>query len=112
MPILKVYFDESCGICKNVKKILTFISFNKKCEFLFADEMDFPPNSEEMLNRYYDLYSFDGTNFFKGYDTYCQIFKRNPLLFVFYLFMKLPFVKFIGEKIYRKVANSRTCKIQ
>ena len=112
MQKLSIYFDESCGICKKVRKILMFFN-NGTCEFSFAKEMNFKSDSDPMLNRYVDMYSFDGNSFYKGYDSYLQIFRRLKIPFYpFYLIMLLKPVRFIGEKIYRRVAEKRACQIR
>jgi predicted DCC family thiol-disulfide oxidoreductase YuxK len=112
MAKLFVYFDESCGVCKKVKAFLSFFNFSGDCLFCFAKDMNFPIDSEPMNNRYYDMYSFDGTNFYKGYDSYYQIFKRMRFPFLpLYFLMKVKLIRKIGEKLYRKVADSRNCKI-
>ena len=109
---LEVFFDESCGICKRVMKLLSVFNYRGQCCFLFAEQMQYHSHPEVMKNRYFDLYSFDGNQFFSGYDTYMQIFKRSLLLMPVYYLMKLSIVRRIGERIYRKVADSRSCKVK
>ena len=110
MKPITVYVDETCGICKKVQKILRPL-VTKKVTFKFADDMDFDPQSEPMINRYYDLYSHDGETFFKGYQTYVEITRRSYILFPIHLLMRIFFVRLIGEKIYRRIADSRACEI-
>ena len=50
MKPITVYVDETCGICKKVQKILRPL-VTKKVTFKFADDMDFDPQSEPMINR-------------------------------------------------------------
>ena len=111
MKTITVYIDESCGACKKVKKILKPLVIKNKVVFKFAEDMDFNPDSEAMINRYTDLFSYDGEKFYKGYDTYTQISRRSYVMFPLFLFMKIPFVKLLGNKIYQKISKSRTCKI-
>lgn len=109
---LTIYFDEGCGICKQVRRFLSFFDFGHRCEFSFAKDMNLEQDSEAMLNRYLDMYSFDGTKTYRGYDSYMQIFKRLAFPFYpIYILMKLRFVRLVGEKYYRKVADSRACKV-
>ena len=109
---LTIYFDEGCGICKKVRSFLSFFDFQKKCNFSFAKDMNFEKDSEAMQNRYYDMYSYDGIKIYSGYDSYMQIFRRLIVPFYpIYLLMKLKIVRKIGEHYYRKVADSRACKI-
>jgi len=112
MKQLTIYFDEGCGICKDVRKFLSLFDFQNQCVFSFAKDMNFDINSEPMQNRYFDMYSYDGKNFYKGYDSYMQIFKRLKIPFYpLYILMHLKVIRRIGEKIYRKAAESRTCKM-
>ena len=111
MEKLTIYFDEGCGICKKIRRTLKALHFRDKIEFSFAGAMDFEPSSEPMLNRYSDMYSFDGRSFYKGYDSYMQLTRRMLLLYPLYLLMHLKPVRILGERIYRKVADSRACSI-
>lgn len=108
---LTIFFDEGCGICKKISSFLNFFN-NGSCEFKFAKDMNFDEETDEMKLRYYDLYSYDGEKFFKGYDTYLEIFKRIKTPFhPLFLFMKIKIIRKIGQKIYRKIADQRTCDI-
>jgi hypothetical protein len=58
------------------------------------------------------MYSYDGIKIYSGYDSYMQIFRRLIVPFYpIYLLMKLKIVRKVGERYYRKVADSRACKI-
>jgi hypothetical protein len=95
-----------------VKVFLAFFDFQNKCDFSFAKDMNLDKESEAMQNRYNDMYSYDGIKIYSGYDSYMQIFRRLTFPFYpFYLLMKLKIVRNIGERYYRKVADSRTCNI-
>lgn len=108
---LIIYFDEGCGICKRVSSFLKFFN-NGSCEFKFAKDMNFDKDSIEMKSKYYDLYSYDGEQFFKGYATYLEIFKRLKVPFYpLFLFMKIRVIRKIGEKTYRNIADKRTCDV-
>jgi len=108
---LIVYFDEGCGPCTKVKIIMSFLRIGR-CEFKFAKDMKFDEKSDAMINRYNDLYCFDGISFYSGYDTYLQIFKRSFLLYPIFLFMKITFIRKIGNQTYRKIADNRKCQIE
>ena len=108
---LVIYFDEGCGICKKVRSFLNFFN-NGSCEFKFAKDMNFAKDTEEMKLKYYDLYSYDCELFFKGYATYLEIFKRLKIPFYpLFVIMKIKIIRNIGEKIYRNIADKRTCDI-
>lgn len=111
LPVITIFVDESCGICNKVRNILSRFNYKGKCNFEFAGDMNFSADTEAMKNRYYDLYAFDGVSFYTGYDTYIEIFRRDNFLLIFYWLMKINFIRFLGERIYRKVADRRACKI-
>lgn len=112
MEKLTIYFDEGCGICKKIRATLKALHFRGRIRFSFAREMDFDPASAPMQNRYFDMYSYDGDRFYSGYDSYLQLTKHMLLLYPLHLLMHLKPVRAIGERIYSKVAESRTCNIE
>lgn len=111
MKPLTIYFDESCGICRKIKSFLMAIDFFNTCRYSYAGNMDFDEAGDPMKNRYFDLYSYDGQDFYAGYETYLQITKRIFMLWPLHLIMRMPFVRPVGEKIYARVARSRTCTL-
>lgn len=112
MKKLNVYFDESCGICGKMARIITLLDFRHMIVCSFAEDLANEPEKEVRERRYTDLFSFDGNKYFSGYDTYLEITKRLPIMFLLHLVMKISFVRILGEKIYRKVADNRSCKIK
>lgn len=111
MKKITVYIDEGCGICKNTSRVLKPIVIKSLVIFKFAKDMNFDPKSEPMQKRYIDLYSFDGEFFYSGYQTYLEITRRSILLFPLHLIMRIEIISKIGKKIYRKIADSRACKV-
>ena len=108
---LNVYFDESCGICRKISKIIFYLDWKNKIDCRFAEELENNPDETIRNNRYYDLFSFDGKVYFTGYETYLEIVKRIPLIFPLYFLMKFKIIRSVGEKYYRNVADKRKCKI-
>ncbi|MBU78918.1 MAG: hypothetical protein CMD29_02195 [Flavobacteriales bacterium] len=106
-----IYIDEGCGICKKTSRVLKPIVIKNLVIFKFAKDMNFDPNSEPMQKRYIDLYSYDGEFFYSGYQTYLEITRRSILLFPLHLLMRIGIIRKIGEKIYRKIADLRACKV-
>lgn len=112
MKKLVVFYDETCGMCKRVMNILARLGCGHRVVYREAMTMEeYFNNPDALANRYYDLYSFAGNDIFHGYDTYVQIAKRTVLLIPFYPIMLIPPVKWIGQKIYRRIADQRTCAI-
>ena len=111
MNKITIYVDEGCGICKKTLRVLKPLVIKSLVVFKFARDMNFDPKSEPMQNRYIDLYSYDGQFFYSGYQTYLEITKRSILLFPLHLIMRIGIIRKIGEKIYRRIADSRACKV-
>ncbi len=112
MQKLMVFYDETCGMCKIVMSVLSKLGSGQRVMYLEAQTMDeFVSDRQALENRYYDLHSFAGDRVFKGYDAYINIAKRTLLLLPLYPIMLLPFVRWIGEKIYRNIADARTCAL-
>ena len=109
--MLIVFFDESCGICMKTKSFLEKLNI-KDCEFSTVSKMKFDKDLTVMKDRFIDLQSYDGVNFYSGYDTYVQIFKRYyyPFHFIYFLLKFWP-IKYIGKKIYKKISRSRSCSV-
>ena len=104
---LTIYFDEGCGICQKVKKTMSFFNWRNKYVLLNAEDL---VSEEISYKKYIDLYAFDGDKYIVGYQTYLEIFKRGFIGYPFYLICSIPFIRNIGEKMYRKIADSRTCE--
>ncbi|WMN08067.1 DCC1-like thiol-disulfide oxidoreductase family protein [Marivirga arenosa] len=105
--ILTVYFDQNCGICMKVYKIFeTLNSSYLKLSLLQEANNEI---NQEMAYTYIASKSMEKSYY--GYDTYHEILSRIPVFSLLYPIMKLELVSKIGRSIYRKVANSRTCKI-
>ncbi|MBN7815520.1 DCC1-like thiol-disulfide oxidoreductase family protein [Algoriphagus pacificus] len=105
--VLTVYFDQNCGICMKVYRIFNTLnsSYLKLSYLQEADE-------EVNINKaYIFIASKSNKGNYYGYDTYCEIFSRIPILSLLYPIMKLKIVTKIGQSIYLKVANNRSCKI-
>ena len=111
MPQLIVFYDETCGLCAKTAFVLAKLSLGERVVYKKANEMEqFTQQTIALQNRYQDLYSLANDRLFKGYDTYLQIAQKTPLLWPISLFMKLALIRFIGEKIYRRIADNRSCE--
>jgi len=105
--VLTVYFDQNCGICMKVYRFLRMLN-SSYLQLSYLQENDNQINRET-------AYTFiasrsAGANYY-GYDTYCEIVSRIPILSCFYPFMKLESVAKIGRRIYLRVAKNRLCNL-
>ena len=79
--------------------------------YLKAAEMEgFTQYASTLQNRYRDLYALSDETMFQGYDAYLQIAGKTPLLKPLAFLMRIAFVRFMGKKIYRFIADHRTCE--
>ena len=111
---LIVFYDEGCGICSKIARFLSKLASGEMVVvYKKAADMDqFTKETSALQNRYQDMYSLSDDKIFNGYDTYLQIALRTQILLLVSIFMQFLFVRNIGEKIYRRIANSRSCQPQ
>jgi hypothetical protein len=105
--VLTIYFDQNCGICMKVYKLFNFLN-SRYLNLSYLSEITKDMNQNK---SYVFIASKSGDNQYYGYDTYCEIFARVPVLSIFYPILKLRTVTKIGKSIYLKVSNTRSCKI-
>ena len=105
--ILTIYFDKNCGICMKVYRVCKFLN-SSYLKLSYLQEV----SDEVNKNKAYVFIASKGEegNYY-GYNTYCEIISRIPTLSILYPIMKLKLISKIGERIYLKVANNRSCKI-
>ena len=104
---LSVYYDEGCGPCTTIARLIDRFNWFGHVRFLEAAE--YP---EKTGDEYVDIHSIDATGaVFQGYETYQQLAWRIPILWPVAPFMYLPPVAWLGQEIYRRIADSRTCRL-
>ncbi|MCE3280307.1 MAG: hypothetical protein K0S44_2498 [Bacteroidetes bacterium] len=111
-PTFTFYYDYECPLCvKTVVFIRHFDIFGmiacKSVQEHFTSDpliQDIP--QEQML---LEIYGVDRKNnkIYKGYETYVQLLVRLQYTAIIGYFMKLPGIRNIGKKIYKKVASGR-----
>ena len=109
MTRLIVFYDERCGFCCGIVSLLAKMS-TPGVVYQEAAEMErFTRDADALQNRYRDLYALSDETLFQGYDAYLQIAGTTPLLKPLSFLMRMAFVRFMGKKIYRFIADHRTC---
>ncbi|MBF0503864.1 MAG: DUF393 domain-containing protein [Candidatus Omnitrophica bacterium] len=110
-----VLYDGNCALCIRTMKTIAFLDIFKKLYFINAWSSEaiavieaLNIKSDDLL---VDMHIVEGVRFWKGYPAYQRISLRIPLLWIFVPFLYFPPIKYIGERIYRRVADSRTCQI-
>lgn len=109
MARLIVFYDERCGFCCRVVSLLAKLSPPEVIYQKAAEMERFTRDANALPNRYHDLFALSDETLFQGYDAYLQIAGTTPLLKPLSFLMRMAFVRFMGEKIYRFIADHRTC---
>lgn len=110
-PIVVLY-DGGCGLCRRVIGILRSVDLFDGVEpvpGLAGDPRRWrhPEITDEMLAH--DLWVADGARARSGFPAYRLIAARVPVLWPLVPLMALPPVASLGERLYRRVADSRAC---
>ena len=102
---LKIYYDADCGFCKNTV-------YSIKNNFLIPETQIYTAQEkkdiEEDMKKYnsWVVVDYKGNKYYK-FDAVTYITSLSPKISLLSYFFKLGFVKFLGEKIYEKVAKNR-----
>lgn len=96
---LTLRYDAHCVLCRRAIGVLT--------SFDWLDLLDPVPNPGAV-----DFQADDTEgNVYIGYDGYVQIARRVPMLWIIRPLLNTAPVRSMGERIYHRVATSRTCSI-
>jgi predicted DCC family thiol-disulfide oxidoreductase YuxK len=112
-PLLVLY-DGGCRFCRRTLAILRSFDMFDALRPVAAVSNDpsriaYPQVSDEMLTR--DMYAAAGGRIAAGYDAYAWMARRVFLLWPIAVVMPLGWVKTLGQRIYRGVADSRHCSL-
>ena len=110
-----VLYDGNCTLCRKTMRIISFLDIFQQLNFINVLSPEAAAliqalhlKSDDLL---FDMHIIEGTKSWKGYQAYQRISLRIPLLWVFVPFLYFPPIRFVGERIYRRVADSRTCRV-
>ena len=111
---LIVLYDGGCRLCRRTVALLRSFDLLDDLEpvdGLSGDprRQQFPNLTDAMLTH--DLYAADGRRVAGGYDAYKRIAARLPILCWAGPLMRWGPVSKVGNRIYRRIADSRTCAI-
>jgi len=110
-----VLYDGNCRTCRRTIACLRMLDVFHRIEFLNAcrDE-SYVRHQLDWLDRdtvMRDMHVVVGRRVRVGYDAYRALAGRIPLLWPLLPLMYLPPVEAVGERVYRRVADSRTCAV-
>jgi len=102
-----IVYDNRCLFCIKFKNRIDKLDKNRKLKWVGIDNFDnkkYNLKKEDLLKEMYLIYN---NKTYKGYYAWKQISKKIPLLFPLYIISLIPFVDFIGNKIYKIIAKHR-----
>jgi predicted DCC family thiol-disulfide oxidoreductase YuxK len=112
---MRLVFDGNCQLCRRTIAMLRTLDVLNRVDFingldrgaLRAAGLDHIPEDALLA----DMHGVEGDRISTGYDAYRRLSLRVPPLWLLVPVLYLPFVRAIGMKIYRRVADSRTCSL-
>ena len=110
-----VIYDSGCELCRRVIAILRTLDISDFLNPVAADTSTddfrrrYPHITHEMTTR--DLYVAGDNTIAAGYDAYIVIATSIPVLWPAALLMRLPPIAAIGRRCYRRIADSRYCRV-
>ncbi|QDV72194.1 DCC1-like thiol-disulfide oxidoreductase family protein [Botrimarina mediterranea] len=122
---IRVLYDGNCGICRRTMAVLGVVDWLQQLkpvnalnrEAVEAEGLGFLEDAALVTDMHAAWREssrdggVDGWRTAKGYSAYQQIAWRVPVLWPSLLVIYLPPVVAIGWKVYRRVADSRACKL-
>lgn len=102
---MKIYYDDECRFCRDT---VCFIKNN----FLTSKIQIVPGQDEKNIDDDMKKYNSwvvvddDGMKYFK-FEALIKVFSVSPSLYLLSCFLKISLIKFIGDRIYDKVAKNR-----
>jgi len=110
-----ILYDGNCTLCRRTMKTLKCLDvFNhlKPINVLSADATSVIKSLNLKLeDLLFDMHIIEGSRSWKGYQAYQRISLHVALLWILVPLLYFPPIKFIGERIYRRIADSRTCQV-
>ncbi|TWT90746.1 hypothetical protein Mal64_11430 [Pseudobythopirellula maris] len=115
---LTIYFDGNCRLCRHTINLLLELDWLRCLEVRNtlqlekSDPIYATADEQALLTDMHGAHYEEGAlQTAVGYDVYRWIAWRIPLLWPLAPLMYLPPVSIVGRKIYRRVADSRACRV-
>ena len=111
-----ILYDGNCTLCRRTMKTLKFVDLFNQLKPINVLSADAAPIIKELNLKLedllFDMHIIEGTRVWKGYQAYQRISIHLVLLWVLVPFLYFPPIRLLGERIYRRVADSRTCQVR
>ncbi|HTL48346.1 MAG TPA: DUF393 domain-containing protein [Verrucomicrobiae bacterium] len=113
-PLVLIY-DAYCKLCRRTVAALRVVDVFARIDYISAqDKPQLQSHGLGHLNEQAlmkDIHGVIAGRVWRGYEAYRKVAQRVPLLWPLVPFLYLPPVEALGKKIYRRIADSRTCSI-
>jgi predicted DCC family thiol-disulfide oxidoreductase YuxK len=113
-PLFLLY-DGNCQLCRRtVARIRTFDIVGRVTYVNALDEAALLEHNLTHLDRdalLYDMHAVRGEQVWRGFEAYRVLLRRIPLLWALLPLLYIPPVPALGRRVYRRVADARTCSI-
>jgi predicted DCC family thiol-disulfide oxidoreductase YuxK len=105
------YYDGECPLCARTKIVLEHFDLFHLIQFKTVQssfQTDIAISKIPLANLLDDIHAVDRNGLvYKGFETYKAVFKSNFLLWPLYLFLLIPGVSLLGNKVYSLVSRNR-----
>ena len=112
---LYVLYDGNCGFCRRAVAVLTTLDISHRLTLVNArDRAEIEKNSLGWLEEnalIKDMHAVMDKKIWQGYGAYRKIARHLPLLWMLWPFLWIWPIPWLGRRIYRHVADSRSCEL-
>ncbi|MFC6784587.1 thiol-disulfide oxidoreductase DCC family protein [Halobaculum halobium] len=112
---LDVVFDDRCYFCMRSLYPFSLLDVNGTIRFIPSSDAPDRYESREDVDFDQAMYAFDGGETHEGYHAFRELIRQFRFALPVVWVMRLPPVAAVGERVYRRVADSRgdrfTCRI-
>jgi predicted DCC family thiol-disulfide oxidoreductase YuxK len=109
--MLSLFYDGQCGLCTKSIGVLKMLDWRKRLRFVdIHDEAERAQYAPDLQMADLDKSMHIRTSFgrtYKGFSAFRRLTWTLPLLRPLAPFLYIPGVKFIGDRVYRSIANRR-----
>ncbi len=108
--MVTVVYDGGCGMCRAFRRVVAALDRAGRIDWqdLHGDLTDLPVSRAACVRA---MQAVDGEAVAEGYDAVRAVCRAVPLLWPAALFLALPGVRWLGDRVYRRVARSRHCTV-
>ncbi len=110
-----VLYDGNCSLCRRTMKTIAFLDVSHQLNLVDILSSQAGPMIQEwhlkLEDLLFDMHIVEGEKLWKGYEAYQRISLHLPLLWILVPVLYFPPIRWIGLRVYRRVADSRACAI-